>query len=356
MPERLSNTYPEKDRHGKIRWRFRKKGYASAQLPGEPGSPEFLAAWLKAMGKPSQAAKPRHVKSGSMRSLINDYITDPTFKQNRDEGTQIAYKKRYDAFCDSTGKSGRRRGDMPFASADSIVLRKIIREEQGRSITAARRLHTALSAVFEYAVESEQMRLNPMKSVSRPKAKKTEGFHTWTDEEIGHYRDSYEIGTNERLAFELLLYTGLRGANLFDLGWQNVRNGYLRVKPVKGGDWLELFITPDFAEVLEPTRGNMTFIICQSGTHYTRKSFQQWFSKSATLIGLPHCSAHGLRKARGRLMAEHNCTDRQIMAVLGHKTSAMATKYTRAANQKRLAEQAYGKTEFPNLQNTMKAK
>lgn len=36
-----ANVRPVKDRHGKIRYRFRHKGWPSAYLSGEPGTPEF---------------------------------------------------------------------------------------------------------------------------------------------------------------------------------------------------------------------------------------------------------------------------------------------------------------------------
>ena len=44
-------------------------------------------------------------------------------------------------------------------------------------------------------------------------------------------------------------------------------------------------------------------------------------------------------------MAEADCTDRQIMAVLGHKTYRVAQQYIARANQKKLSDQAIGKWE-----------
>ena len=44
-------------------------------------------------------------------------------------------------------------------------------------------------------------------------------------------------------------------------------------------------------------------------------------------------------------VAEAGCSDREIMAILGHRTAAMVIKYTRGAEQKRLAKAAIVKLE-----------
>ena len=62
--------------------------------------------------------------------------------------------------------------------------------------------------------------------------------------------------------------------------------------------------------------------------------------------GLPiDCQPHGLRKAAGRRLAEAGCTANEIMSVLGHKTLTEAERYTRAADQARLAFAAMSKLE-----------
>ena len=345
MPERLPNTYPEKDRHGKVRWRYRKSGRPSAQLPGKPGSPEFLAAYVNASKAEVSIQSPTRVREGSMRSLINDYCQDPMFSVGRTKSTQKNYRGVYRRFCNE-------HGDKSYKAVKLRNLRAIIRAKSVDSQNAARRLHTALSMLFDYAVETDRINTNPMLQVKRPKAPKSDGHHTWTDDEISKYREAFSVGTNERLAMELLLGTGQRGIDVHEMGWQHVRDGSIKVKQEKTDVGLWLPIVATLAECLEHVRGDLTFIINSTGKPYKCKSFQQWFSKSCTDIGLPQCSAHGLRKARGRIMAESDCTDRQIMAVLGHETAAMATLYTKAANQKKLAEQAFGKTEASEPYNT----
>ena len=46
---------------------------------------------------------------------------------------------------------------------------------------------------------------------------------------------------------------------------------------------------------------------------------------------------HGLRKAAARRLAEAGCTEKEIAAVTGHTTLKEVARYTRAADQRRLA-------------------
>jgi hypothetical protein len=52
---------------------------------------------------------------------------------------------------------------------------------------------------------------------------------------------------------------------------------------------------------------------------------------------LPHCSAHGLRKAGAVIAAENGATSAQLQAVFGWTTSEQSDHYTRAAERKKLA-------------------
>lgn len=51
-------------------------------------------------------------------------------------------------------------------------------------------------------------------------------------------------------------------------------------------------------------------------------------------------SAHGLRKAALRRLADAGATTHQIMAISGHRTLSEVQHYTRAAQQKTLAKAA----------------
>ncbi|MEL7175234.1 MAG: tyrosine-type recombinase/integrase, partial [Pseudomonadota bacterium] len=58
---------------------------------------------------------------------------------------------------------------------------------------------------------------------------------------------------------------------------------------------------------------------------------------------LPECSAHGLRKAIARRLAEAGSSAKEIASVTGHKTLAEVQRYTDAADREHLADQAFDK-------------
>ncbi len=81
------------------------------------------------------------------------------------------------------------------------------------------------------------------------------------------------------------------------------------------------------------------------GAPYTRAGFKASFRRDLARLGLSGLQFHGLRHTAGKLLAEAGCTDREIMAILGHRTGSMVTRYTRHAEQQRLAKSAIVKLE-----------
>lgn len=120
----------------------------------------------------------------------------------------------------------------------------------------------------------------------------------------------------------------------FDDG--TVRIGLERSTDGDGGIYFAIDATPT---------GHMAFLVTAFGKPFTSNGFGNWFKKRCTEAGLPHCSAHGLRKAGTAVLAERGATDREIMAVTGHVTSKEVDRYTRSARQKTLAAAAIRRSE-----------
>ena len=88
-----------------------------------------------------------------------------------------------------------------------------------------------------------------------------------------------------------------------------------------------------------PSKG-LTYLETSFGKPFTRKGFGTQFKRWCVSAGLPHCSAHGLRKAGATVAAERGATPYQLMAIYGWKSLSQALGYTKAAEQKRLAAAA----------------
>jgi len=85
----------------------------------------------------------------------------------------------------------------------------------------------------------------------------------------------------------------------------------------------------------------VTFLVTAFGKSFTSPGFGNLFREWCDEAGLPReLSAHGLRKAACRRLAESGCSANQIMTIGGHRSLAEAEKYVRAADQVRLAQSA----------------
>ena len=174
------------------------------------------------------------------------------------------------------------------------------------------------------------------------KGKNSDGFHTWTDEEIARFERRWPIGTRERLALDLLLYTGLARGDIVRLGKQHVSNGVItfRMEKNRGDGIVYPPMLPVLAKTIAASRtGDLTFLVTERGTPFVKESFGNWFGEVCREAGCPG-SAHGLRKAGATRAAENGATVHQLMALFGWKTEKMALMYTRKADRRRLASTA----------------
>lgn len=75
-------------------------------------------------------------------------------------------------------------------------------------------------------------------------------------------------------------------------------------------------------------------------------SLSMWFASAIDEAGLPDaCVMHGLRKTAARMLAEVGCSTHEIASITGHAALAEIERYTKAANQKKLATAAIHKLE-----------
>lgn len=198
---------------------------------------------------------------------------------------------------------------------------------------------------MKHAVEIGLRADDPTRDVRSIRVK-SEGFHSWSDAEIAQFEKRHPIGSRARLAFALLLYTGQRRSDIVRLGRQHVRAAVLTVRQQKTGTELLIPVHPVLQAILNDTpKDNMTFLTTQFGKPFTSNGFGNWFRDQCNTAELPQCSAHGLRKAAARWLAEAGCTAHEIASITGHASLKQVAHYTKAADQGRLASAAMEKVK-----------
>lgn len=83
------------------------------------------------------------------------------------------------------------------------------------------------------------------------------------------------------------------------------------------------------------------FFITERGRSLKEDRASRIISAATKEAGLSKdCVVHGLRKRSATDLADSGSNDRDIMAVTGHKTTAMVGHYTKAADQRKRSQAA----------------
>lgn len=333
-----------RDRHGKARYRFRRKGfkqYLFKQLPGTEGFREEYNACLAGLAAEKITAGSSRVAPGTFDDLIARYYRSPDFL-DPGERTREVYRGVIERWRVKYG-AGKVR-DLEARHVASMMAEMLPHR------TAANMLRKRLNALMKFAIREGLASSNPV-AATKPYKVNSSGFHTWTDEEIAQYEARHPVGTKARLAFDLMLWTGQRGGDVRMMGPQHVRDKRINVRQEKTGANVSLPILPKLAASLMAAKtGGLVFLLSGHEKPYSRKGFGNKFRQWCDEAGLTHCTAHGLRKAAARRFAEAGCSNQQIKSWTGHTTDSEVSRYTRQADQVALSDSA-GEMLMANLRN-----
>ncbi len=349
-----------KDRHGKERLRFRRKGYAGGYFKAALGTEEFRAEYRAFMDAEAPMVAADRAAPGSVADLVTRYFATPT-RLGPTAQTQATVRGILDGFRRDYGHLPVAR--MTFEHVEAIVAARIPKRQEGKRIVggiqAARKLRKELVRLFAFAKKAGMHASNPAADADRVKigpSQRTTGHHTWTEDEITQYREHHALGTKARLAMELMLWTDQRRGDAIRMGRQHIRDGRLHFTQGKTGSDLGLPVAPQLLEAIvampPAQKGHLCFLVTEYGKPFSDAGFGNWFRKRCDEADLPQCAAHGLRKATMRRMAELGMSNQSMKSVSGHKTDQEVSRYTRAVDQQRMADQAIGmlaRWEMSNL-------
>jgi len=342
-----------RDRHGKIRWRWRKAGFPTYYFQSPPDTPGF-AAELKAAqaGERTQPGARRTIPR-SVDDLCVRYYQSRNFSGGS-EGDQRRRRSVIERFRAEFGRDLVENFRWDHIEAILQARSKIGVDENRRKIggpSAARMLQKQLKRLFDYAVKLEWIDRNPVDQVEKA-SRKTKGFHSWTEAEITQYQKTHALGTMQRLAMELLLWTATRRSDGVRLGPSNVHGRHITFRPQKTQNKITIPLNPDLENAIAATKpaakAGETFLRTAYGKPFSAAGFGNGFRDWCDQAGLPHCTAHGLRKAAARRLAEAGTSQQELKAVGGWKSDSQVAVYIAAADQKHSAEQAFQRLQAVN--------
>lgn len=319
------------DRHGKMRWRYRRKGYREAQTTELFGSQEWWAWYSIASNGVASNIGADRLKAGTINSLVVAYYSSTNFL-NCKVSTRKTYRGILERYRDQYG-------EYPYNLLEPRHIRAQM-DERVSTPASANNLLKVLRSLMRFAIERDLIRTDPTAGV-RMLRYKTNGFHTWTEDEISAFAARWPLGTKQRQAMDLLLYTAQRSIEVRQMTWNHVQNGRVLVRQEKTGNLVDIPMHHQLRASLEKRLSNhLVLIVNNSNKPYSEKGFGNWFKKAVIKAGLPHCSAHGLRKAAARRLAEAGCSAHEIMSITGHESLKEVERYTREASRRILANAA----------------
>lgn len=287
--------------------------------------PDITTAWAEQHRQWRSAGEAR--RGDTLAALEGVYLRSPGFKR--------LAKATQDWMRPVLRRIVEKGRAVPIASIEPRHVQNDIDKFAPQS---ARNRLKVWRAALDLAQAKGWIKENPARAVKLPKAK-SKPHRAWTAEDVARFRERWPIGTQQRLALELLYWTGARRADLVQLGPRNVWSGRMIWDQSKTGSQANVGIPPELAQALASAGDCETFLQTRDGSARTVKGFGEWFARACKAAGVS-ARAHGMRHTIGTEAAEEGMSAHQIGALLGHDGPTEAQTYTQQTNRRRMADDA----------------
>lgn len=208
-----------------------------------------------------------------------------------------------------------------------------ILDEMSSTPAMANRFARVTSVLFSFALDHDYVSGNP---ASRLKKQKIGSWVKWHPEEVGAV-----IALKDRVvstAVALGWYTGQRESDILAMRWSDITKGHIRLRQKKTGHVMLIKVHPDLAHYLGSIDRTGPYIVSGEKS-MSPAAFRSKFKARIADAGIEK-NFHGIRKGVGAFLAESGASANEIAAMLGHSSLAMATLYTRQADETKLISSA----------------
>ena len=292
-----------------------------------------MSAYQQALTTAPEPVGANRSKAGSVAATIASHYGSPEFRAlaASSQAVRRAVLERF----------GREHGDKMIAAMPTKFLREMLDRMEP---TTAKNWLAAIRALTGHAIKRELIENDPTLGI-KLRRMTGDGFHTWTEEQIAQFEAVHPIGSRERLAMALGLFTGQRRGDVVRMGGSIFATGSSR----HAGEDRQGAGDPDSSRAAGRPRHRADDAddLRADATRQAVRSprLHPVVRPSLRRGGLPSaCTFHGLRKAACRRLAEAGCTVHEIAAISGHATLKEVERYTKAADQQRLAQTAMARS------------
>jgi integrase len=272
---------------------------------------------------------------GSMADLIELYKASPEWKH-----LAARTRSQYARYLDWWGMD---YGDLAVSEIDREFIIEA-RDSLAKKPRTADFTIQVLSRLLSFAIDRPRrfgLQFNPATRIG--KLADPVGYKPWPDNLLIAARQN--AAAELRWVIDVARLTGLRSSDLVLLTWRQWTGRGFEIAAIeKSGESLWVPAGPELRAVIAEIPKRATVVLTtKTGRAWRLTHLRHRIAALVATCGCSGYSLHGLRKLAGKTLAENGATTKQIKAILGHKSDQMAELYTRAAEQRRLAEAGIGK-------------
>ena len=276
------------------------------RLPGEPGSPEFVAAWNAAH------AERRPVKSNTLAGLMDRYQRSAAF-------TDLAPRTRAD-YLRHIAAIDAEFGTMPIAAladrrvrGDVFAWRDRLAEKSPRQADYAT---ATLARIIAWAYDLGHAPSNPLEKPGKLyRADRAERI--WTEADEAMFRAA--APSHLWLALALAADTGQRQGDLIKLTWGAYDGVRLLVRQGKTRRRVVVPVSARLKAALDAApRRALTVLTTLRGRPWTSDGFRTSWGKACDAAGIEGLTFHDLRGTAVTRLALAGCTVPEIASITGH--------------------------------------
>ncbi|WP_075632631.1 tyrosine-type recombinase/integrase [Novacetimonas hansenii] len=326
---------------------YYRRGKLRQRIKGSPEDAAFHAEYVRihnaASDADARAERKARVLPGSLAALICAYRASPEW-DSTSPATKTDYAKSLRPLEDEFGHLSV--AEMPrrfvFWLRDRYATKPGETENDPpiKTPRRANKIITVLSILLSWAVNREWRPDNPALRV--PKLKTDGGYRAWSGAELDTMLRAATTTEDIRAAVILALTTGQRGQDLVTMKWADYDGAGIYVVQLKtrARVWIPLHDRARHLLDSMPRHGAETILTRADGRPWKVNHFQHEMGKQIRAAGLRGVVTHGLRTTAAKWLAEAGCSEREIMSITGHTSTAMVGHYVREASQKRRAQSA----------------
>ena len=275
------------------------------RIDAEPGTPEFVAAFVEATKTTRRAA------ADTVQTLLDQYEDSAAFKQLADKT-----RKDYGRYLRAIGAEF---GTMEREALSDPGTRGVFLDWRDSMIATPRAADFAwsvLAKVMAHAKDRGRLTVNPCERGGRLyKADRADSI--WTEATLAQL---FAVASQEvAWVVGVALWTGQRQGDLLRLPWSSFDGSAVRLRQSKGGVRVTVPAGEHLKALLAAIPRRSTVILTSSDrTPWSSDGFRASFRKACARAGIAGLTFHDLRGTAVTRLALAGCSESEVAAITGH--------------------------------------